>query len=59
MAESKDLGKSYVSTEHLLLAIIRDGELDSSKGTVKVLLSLGVDIKELERNVRERINWIN
>jgi ATP-dependent Clp protease ATP-binding subunit ClpA len=60
LSESKKLGKNYLGTEHLLLGIIRAGENgpgpDSSEGALKVLHSLGVNMNDLERNIRERLN---
>ncbi len=45
--EALRLGHEYIGTEHLLLGIIREGE-----GTaVKILVSLGVDLQELRKDV--------
>ena len=60
LSESKELGKNYVGTEHLLLGILKAGENgsgpDSSDGALKVLHALGVNMNELEHNIRERMN---
>ncbi len=47
MKEAKDLGHSYIGTEHLLLGLLRD---DESFG-VRVPVSMGADAK----TVRERV----
>ena len=45
--EARDMGHSYIGTEHLLMAILREGE---SVG-VRVLLSLGLDMHRVYRDI--------
>lgn len=45
--EARDMGHSYIGTEHILMAILRDGE---SVG-VRVLFELGLDINRLYNSI--------
>ncbi len=49
--EALRLGHNCISTEHLFLGILRDGEGDA----IEVLLSLGADLYELRKSVESRI----
>lgn len=50
--QSRQLGQSYVGTEHLLLGILREGE----GLAVRVLESLGVNLNALEQQLRRAMN---
>ncbi|MBE9125177.1 MULTISPECIES: ATP-dependent Clp protease ATP-binding subunit [unclassified Coleofasciculus] len=52
LAESRTLGSDYVSTEHLLLGLLRDGEGVAAK----VLLNLRVDAKEVRTKVLQMLS---
>ncbi len=45
--EARDMGHNYIGTEHLLMAILRDGD---SVG-VRVLISLGLDINRVYHEI--------
>jgi ATP-dependent Clp protease ATP-binding subunit ClpC len=47
--EAIRLGHKFIGTEHLLLGIIRDGE----GMALEILISLGLDIKNLRKNVED------
>jgi ATP-dependent Clp protease ATP-binding subunit ClpC len=49
--EAVRLGHNSISTEHLFLGILRDGEGDA----IEVLLSLGADLYELRKTIEGRI----
>ncbi len=49
--EAVRLGNSSISTEHLFLGILRDGESIA----IKTLLSLGVDLTEMKNNIELKI----
>lgn len=50
--EASHMGHSYIGTEHLLMAILRDGE---SVG-VRVLVSLGLNIRQVYEDVVDALN---
>jgi ATP-dependent Clp protease ATP-binding subunit ClpC len=50
--EARKLGDKHIGTEHLLLAIIREGEGVASR----VLENLAVDLQKLRQEVLRRIN---
>jgi ATP-dependent Clp protease ATP-binding subunit ClpC len=52
LEESRSFGWTYIGTEHLLLALIRDGEGVAAK----VLLNLGVDSKQVRTKVIEMLS---
>lgn len=52
LEEAERLGHNYVSTEHLLLALLREGQ----GVAVRVLEILGVDLRNLEQRVLEVMN---
>lgn len=45
--EAERLGNDYIGTEHLLLALIRDGE----NTAVRILKSFKVDIREMQHEI--------
>lgn len=49
--EALRLGHNTISTEHLFLGILRDGEGDA----IEVLLSLGADLYEIRKTIENRI----
>ncbi|HEY9667292.1 MAG TPA: ATP-dependent Clp protease ATP-binding subunit [Coleofasciculaceae cyanobacterium] len=49
---SRSFGQDYIGTEHLLLALIRDGDGVAAK----VLLNLGIDSKEVRTKVIEMLS---
>jgi ATP-dependent Clp protease ATP-binding subunit ClpC len=49
--EALRLGHNTISTEHLFLGILRDGEGDA----IEVLLSLGADLYEIRKTIETRI----
>jgi ATP-dependent Clp protease ATP-binding subunit ClpC len=49
--EALRLGHNTISTEHLFLGILRDGEGDA----IEVLLSLGADLYEIRKSIENRI----
>jgi ATP-dependent Clp protease ATP-binding subunit ClpC len=51
LEESRSLGHNYIGTEHLLLALIRDGEGVAAK----VLLNLGVDSAQIRTKVMQML----
>jgi ATP-dependent Clp protease ATP-binding subunit ClpC len=58
--EANQLGVNYISTEHLLLGLIREEKDNSKEGGAsgvagQTLHTLGVDLKILEAKVRELI----
>lgn len=50
--EARDMGHNYIGTEHLLMAILRDGD---SVG-VRVLASLGLNINQVYRDVVDSLS---
>jgi len=46
-AEARRMGQNYIGTEHLLIAIMREGE----SVAVRIINDLGVDIRKLYENV--------
>ncbi|MGI6084194.1 MAG: ATP-dependent Clp protease ATP-binding subunit [Acetivibrionales bacterium] len=46
-AEARRMGQNFIGTEHLLIAILREGE----SVAVKVLIDLGGDIRKLYENI--------
>jgi ATP-dependent Clp protease ATP-binding subunit ClpC len=46
-AEARRMGQNYIGTEHLLIAILREGE----SVAVKILIDLGGDIRKLYENI--------
>ncbi len=50
--EARDMGHNYIGTEHLLMAILRDGE---SVG-VRVLVSLGLNINQVYHDVVDSLS---
>ena len=50
--EARNMGNSYIGTEHILMAILRDGE---SVG-VKVLTALGVNINDTYSDIVSALN---
>lgn len=50
--EARNMGHSYIGTEHILMAVLRDGE---SVG-VRVLLSLGLNINEAYGEIVESLS---
>jgi len=46
-AEARRMGQNYIGTEHLLIAIMREGE----SVAVRILVDLGVDIRKLYENI--------
>ncbi|HHW23229.1 MAG TPA: ATP-dependent Clp protease ATP-binding subunit [Clostridiaceae bacterium] len=46
-AEARRMGQNYIGTEHLLIAIMREGE----SVAVRILIDLGNDIRKLYENV--------
>lgn len=50
--EASNMGHSYIGTEHLLMAILRDGE---SVG-VRVLVSLGLNVRQVYEEVVDALN---
>ncbi len=46
-AEARRMGQNYIGTEHLLIAILREGE----SVAVKILTDLGGDIRKLYENI--------
>lgn len=52
LEESRSFGWNYIGTEHLLLALIRDGDGVAAK----VLLNLGVDLKQVRTKVIEMLS---
>lgn len=50
--EASNMGHSYIGTEHLLMAILRDGE---SVG-VRVLVSLGLNVRQVYEDVVDALN---
>ncbi|HEY9674563.1 MAG TPA: ATP-dependent Clp protease ATP-binding subunit [Waterburya sp.] len=52
LEESRSFGGNYIDTEHLLLALLRDGEGVASR----VLLNLGINSKEIRTKVIEMLS---
>lgn len=52
LEESRSFGGNYIDTEHLLLALLRDGEGVASR----VLLNLGINSKEVRTKVIEMLS---
>jgi ATP-dependent Clp protease ATP-binding subunit ClpC len=52
LLEAQRLGHSYIGTEHLLMAILREGE----SVAVKILYSLGANINELYNEAVKAVN---
>lgn len=50
--EARRLGSSYISTEHILLAIMREGE----SVAVRILMDLGVDPQRLFEEIMKLLN---
>ena len=50
-AEASALGHSYIGTEHLLMAILREGE----NVALRILVALGVDRANLYRSLRQAV----
>ena len=51
--EARKLGENYVSTEHLLLGIIRDTEIDSV--AMRVLILIGIDTKQIASEIERQV----
>lgn len=50
--EARRLGSTYISTEHILLAIMREGE----SVAVRILMDLGVDPQKLFEEIMKLLN---
>lgn len=50
--EARKLGHNYIGTEHLLLAILREGESIA----VRILLDLGIDIQKMLSEIGKLLN---
>jgi ATP-dependent Clp protease ATP-binding subunit ClpC len=50
-AEARSMSHTYVGTEHLLLAMLREGEGVAAK----VLMTLGIDLEECVKAVRHEL----
>ena len=50
--EAKSLNHTYVGTEHILLGLLREGDGVAAR----VLISVGVDIEEVRREILKEIN---
>ncbi len=49
--EAERLGNDYIGTEHLLLALIRDGD----NTAVRILKSFKVDLKEMQNEIESSV----
>lgn len=54
--ESRQLGVNYIGTEHILLGLLKEREVDREPGVaIKVLQNLGVDLASLEQRLRRSL----